>query len=581
MRLVGPNCMGLVNTAPAIRMNGTFASTPPTQGRVGFLSQSGALGIAVMDHAARLGLGLSSFASVGNKADIGANDLIAYWSDDDRTDVILLYLESIIDTRRFARLAPATARDTPIVVVKSGRSTAGVRATASHTGSLLAASDVTVDALFRQSGVIRTDTLEEMFDVATFLANQPPPRGNRVAIVTNAGGLGILCADTCEAEGLVVPPLADETIAALSEILPAAASTGNPVDMVASAGGNDYRRTIVEVARDPGIDSVIVLYIPPLESAAPEVARGIVDATKEVDGAVPILTTFMSTRGLPEALQTTDVRIPSYTFPEQAAIALAHASTYGTWREKPRGRIPVFPEVHVDHAAGVIATALERGNVWLEPAEVETLLACYGIPTVEAMMAATPEDAAEAAQRIGSRVVVKVVGPELLHKTDVGAVALDVPAAEVAERGRRMLDDVRRAGAEPTGFVVQRMVPAGVEMLIGMTLDPVFGPVIAVGAGGTTVELLHDVAVRITPITDLDATEMVRELATFPLLDGYRGTAKVDVPSVEHILLRISALVEDHPSVSELDLNPVIALPDGAVVVDGRIRVASAGRERS
>ena len=214
--------------------------------------------------------------------------------------------------------------------------------------------------------------------------------------MTNAGGLGILCADTCEAEGLVVPPLADETIAALSEILPAAASTGNPVDMVASAGGNDYRRTIVEVARDPGIDSVIVLYIPPLESAAPEVARGIVDATKEVDGAVPILTTFMSTRGLPEALQTTDVRIPSYTFPEQAAIALAHASTYGTWREKPRGRIPVFPEVHVDHAAGVIATALERGNVWLEPAEVETLLACYGIPTVEAMMAATPEDAAEA-----------------------------------------------------------------------------------------------------------------------------------------------------------------------------------------
>ncbi|HEV8087952.1 MAG TPA: GNAT family N-acetyltransferase [Actinomycetota bacterium] len=581
MRLVGPNCMGLVNTDPSIRMNGTFASTPPPEGRVGFLSQSGALGIAVMDHATRLGLGLSSFASVGNKADIDANDLIAYWSDDDRTDVILLYLESIIDARRFARLAPATARDTPIVVVKSGRSAAGVRATASHTGSLLAASDVTVDALFRQSGVIRTDTLEEMFDVATFLANQPPPRGHRVAIVTNAGGLGILCADTCEAEGLVVAPLAERTVAALSDILPAAAATENPVDMVASADGDDYRRTIVEVARDPGVDAVIVLYIPPLESAAPDVARGIVEATRAVDGAVPILTTFMSTRGLPDVLQTAEMRIPSYTFPEQAAIALARVSAYGTWRERPRGRVPSFPEVRVDRAAGVIATALERGDVWLDPSEVETLLSCYGIPTVESIEAAGPEEAAAAAARIGGRIALKAIGPDLIHKTDIGAVALDVPASEVAERARGLLDAVQGAGVGTTGFLVQRMVPAGVEMLIGMTHDPVFGPVIAVGAGGTSVELLHDVAVRITPITDLDAPEMVRELATFPLLNGYRGAPKVDVAGLEHVLLRISALVEDHPSVSELDLNPVVALPDGVVVVDSRIRVASASRERS
>ena len=254
-----------------------------------------------MDHANRLGLGLSSFVSIGNKADIDTNDLVAYWGRDERTDVILLYLESIRDSRRFARLAPAVARETPIVVVKSGRSSAGARAAASHTGSLLAASDVTVDALFRQTGVIRTETLEEMFDVATLLAHQPPPDGNRVGIVTNAGGLGILCADTCEAEGLVIPPLVDATVATLSSFLPAEASTANPVDMVASANGDDYRRTIVEVARDPGIDAVIVLYIPPLESAAPDVARGIVEAAIELEGEVPILTTFMSTRGLPRA----------------------------------------------------------------------------------------------------------------------------------------------------------------------------------------------------------------------------------------------------------------------------------------
>jgi acetyl coenzyme A synthetase (ADP forming)-like protein len=576
MRLVGPNCMGIVNTDPEIRLNGTFATTRPPEGRVGFLSQSGALGIAVMDHATRLGLGLSSFVSIGNKADIDTNDLIAYWGSDERTDVILLYLESIKDARRFARLAPSVAGETPIVVVKSGRSTAGVRATASHTGSLLAASDVTVDALFRQSGVIRTDTLEEMFDVATFLANQPTPKGNRVGIVTNAGGLAILCADTCEAEGLEIPPLAEGTVATLSALLPAEASTANPVDMVASAAGDDYRRAIVEVARDPGIDAVIVLYIPPLESAAPDVARGIVEAANELDGLVPILTTFMSTRGLPEELRTGRVRLPSYTFPEQAAIALARASAYGTWRGKPRGRIPSFPDMRVDEAASVIATALDRGDGWLDPTEVDLLLVCYGIPTVASGRATTPDGAADVARRIGGPVALKVVGPDVAHKTELGAVALNLDAQDVAGRAGAMLETVRSMGVEPTGFVVQRMVPDGVEMFVGMTHDPVFGPVLAVGAGGAAVELTRDIAVRITPITDLDATEMVRELATFPLLEGYRGGPKADISAIEHVLLRLSALVEDHPAISELDLNPVMALVDGAVAVDARVRVSAA-----
>jgi acetate---CoA ligase (ADP-forming) len=581
MRLVGPNCMGIVNTDPGIRLNGTFASTRPPEGRVAFLSQSGALGLAVMDHATRLGLGLSSFVSIGNKADIDTNDLIAFWGRDERTDVILLYLESISDARRFARLAPEVARETPIVVVKSGRSTAGVRAAASHTGSLLAASDVTVDALFRQSGVIRTETLEEMFDVATLLANQPPPAGNRVAIVTNAGGLGILCADTCEAEGLELPPLAEATAASLTAFLPPEASTANPVDMVASADGDDYLRTIVEVGRDPGIDAVIVLYIPPLESAAPDVASGIVRAADELDGAVPILTTFMSARGLPEELRGGRGRLPSYTFPEQAAIALARASAYGTWHARDHGRIPVFVDLRTDEAAGIVATALERGDGWLDPEEVDRLLACYGVPTAATVRATTPEAAAAAASTLGGVVALKAFGPELVHKTEIGAVALHVPIPEVVGRARAMKEAIEAGRLELTGFVVQRMVADGVEMFVGMEHDPVFGPVLAVGAGGTAVELTKDIAVRITPITDLDAGEMLRELETFPLLDGYRGAPRTDVHAIEQMLLRVGALVEDHPGISELDLNPVMALTDGAVVVDARVLVASEDAEGS
>ncbi len=367
MRLIGPNCMGIVNTDPEVSLNGTFATAYPPPGRVGFLSQSGALGLAVMDYAAKLGLGLSSFVSVGNKADISGNDLVSYWDADPGTDVILLYLESFGNPRRFSRLARRIGKRKPIVVVKSGRSAAGARAAASHTGALLAASDVTVDALFRQSGVIRTDTLEEMFDVATLLANQPPPKGNRVGIVTNAGGLGILCADTCEANGLSVSVLSEDTVAKLRGFLPPAASVANPVDMIASASGEDYERAIRTVGDDEGIDAIIVIYIPPQATRAGEVARGIVGAIRGIEGRIPVLTTFMSARGLPEELSAHDLRIPSYAFPEQAAIALAHAAHHGTWRERPEGRVPDFPDVKPNVAAVVIAKALERGDGWLPP----------------------------------------------------------------------------------------------------------------------------------------------------------------------------------------------------------------------
>jgi acetyl coenzyme A synthetase (ADP forming)-like protein len=574
MRLIGPNCMGIVNTDPEVRLNGTFATVYPPPGRVGFLSQSGALGLAVMEYATELGLGLSTFVSVGNRADISGNDLIAYWDTDERTDVILLYIESFGDPRRFGHLAREVGRDKPIVAVKSGRSAAGARAAASHTGALLATSDVTVDALFRQGGVIRTDTLEEMFDVATLLANQPPPRGDRVAIVTNAGGLGILCADTCEANGLRVPPISDATKADLQAFLPVEASVGNPIDMIASATAEDYQRAIRTVGEDPDVDAMIVIYIPPQAAKAAEIAQAIARGINDVGGRIPVVTTFMSARGLPEELQQSGSQIPSYAFPEQAAIALAHAAEYGRWRAKPKGQRPHFHDTKPEEAAAILAAGLADGGGWLPDAEVEHLLSCYSIPLVRSEHAPTPEGAGAAASAIGRPVALKAFGPEIVHKTDMGAVELGLSgAAEVDRAARLMTERLAAQGVTAEGFVVQEMVPGGVEMLVGVAHDPLFGPVVACSAGGTAVELVRDVSVRITPLTDLDAEEMVRSLKTFPLLDGFRGAPKADVAALEEIILRVGELVEAHPEIAEMDCNPVMVLPTGALVVDARVRL--------
>jgi acetyl coenzyme A synthetase (ADP forming)-like protein len=576
MRVIGPNCMGVVNTDPEIRLDGTFATVSPPPGRVGFLSQSGALGLAVFEYATKLGLGLSSFVSVGNRADISGNDLIAYWDTDVRTDVILLYIESIGDPRRFGHLAREVGRDKPIVAVKSGRSAAGARAAASHTGALLATSDITVDALFRQSGVIRTDTLEEMFDVATLLAHQPAPAGDRVAIVTNAGGLGILCADTCEANGLKVSPISEETQARLRAFLPAEAAVANPVDMIASATAEDYQRAIRTVGEDPGVDAIIVIYIPPQAHKAVEIAHAIVRGITDIGGRIPVATTFMSARGLPKDLQEAGTRIPSYAFPEQAAIALAHAAEYGRWRAKPAGTRPHFLDTKPDEAASVIAAGLDRGGGWLSDEEVEHLLDCYGIPLVRSERAPTPEEAGAAADRIGRPVALKAFGPEIVHKTDIGAVELGLSGSnQVVVAAREMAERLGLAGITPEGYLVQEMVDGGVEMLVGVAHDPVFGPVVACSAGGTAVELVRDVAVRVTPLTDLDATEMVRSLKTYPLLDGFRGAPKADVPALEEAILRVGELVEAHPEIAEMDCNPVMVLPSGALVVDARVRLRS------
>jgi acetyl coenzyme A synthetase (ADP forming)-like protein len=576
MRLIGPNCMGITNTDPAVRLNATFAPGAPPAGRVGFSSQSGALGLAIIDYAGSLGLGLSTFVSVGNKADISGNDLLNYWESDANTDAILLYLESFGNPRKFSRIARRVGRTKPIVAVKSGRSPAGSRATSSHTGALLAASDVTVDALFRQAGVIRTDTLEELFDVASFLAHQPVPKGRRAAIITNGGGPGILCADACEAQGLEVPTLSADTQARLRALLPAEAAVGNPVDMIASATPDQYRAAIRIVAGDANIDAVIVIFVPPLVTNPEDAASAIVDGVRAVNGAKPIQTVFMSARGVPEALRTAEVRIPSYGFPESAAIALARAARYGEWRARPVGTLPRFEGIGRKTALEIIVRALGRGDGWLTPDETRSLLSCYGLPTADQMIAATREEAGAAAEKLGGEVALKAVGPKILHKTDLGAIRLRLRGAEETRTAaEEMATLLASKGAAAEAFLVQAMAPRGVEMIVGVIQDPHFGPVLACGAGGTLVELLKDVGIRLTPLTCEDASEVIKELKTYPLLTGFRGAPPADVGALEDALLRASVMVEDLHQIAELDCNPIIVHERGATIVDARIRVTA------
>ena len=536
------------------------------------MSQSGGIGIAVIERARELGLGLSSFVSVGNKADLSGNDLLRYWEDDPATDVILLYLESFGNPRRFARIAPRVAAQKPILAVKSGRSAAGARAAGSHTGALLAASDVTVDALFREAGVIRADTLGELFDVAALLAGQPLPCGPSVAILTNAGGPGILAADACAGHGLDAPTLSADTQAALRAFAAPEAAVANPVDLIAGASADDFARALRVLTDDPAIDAVVTIFVPPLVTRADDVARAIADVAAQRTRDVPIAAVFMTAEARHPALR--DAGVPVYPFPEEAVQALGRAAWYARWRATSHDPAPAPDNVRRYEATAVIAEALGHGQEWLGPEELAALCDCYGIPVAESRVAATVEGAARAAREMGGEVALKAVAPGLVHKTEAGAVRLGLHGASAVRRAaRQMRAAVAGAGHEPPSYLVQRMAPAGVEMLVGVVHDPQFGPVLACGAGGTAVELVHDVAVRITPLADGDAHDMVRSLATFPLLDGYRGAPKADVAALEDLLVRISALVEAHPQIVELECNPVVVTPTGATVVDIRARV--------
>jgi acyl-CoA synthetase (NDP forming)/ribosomal protein S18 acetylase RimI-like enzyme len=580
-RLIGPNCLGVAAAGP--RLNATFARraipfggdrarrgdpgplspspspASPSPGQIGFSSQSGALGLALIEAAEARGLGLSAFVSIGNKADVSSNDLLEWWEEDDATDLVLLYLESFGNPRKFARLARRVARSKPILAMKSGRTAAGAKAASSHTAAL-AGSEAAVDALFRHAGVLRAETLEELLDVTSLLSCAPLPRGRRVALLTNAGGLGILCADACEAAGLELAQLADETASALAELLPVEASTANPVDVLGSATAATYEAVLPLLVADARVDAVIVLFVPPVTAGADEVAEAV---ARSAGGEKPVLAVLMSAEGTPSALRQAGCPVASFPYPESAARALGRAVERAEWLRRSAGTMPELDGI--DRAAAETVVG-EAGEGWLDPAQTRALLAAYGLPLVPERVVADASEAAAAAAELGHPLVVKSAAAGA-HKTESGGIALDLrDEAEVL------------GAAAQIGYPVllQPMVQGSAELLAGLVQDPVFGPLVAFGPGGVLAELIGEASFRIAPLTDVDARELVDEGKAGRLVRGFRR-APADADALVDLVLRLSRLAEELPQVAELDLNPVLALEHGCAAVDARVRVTRAG----
>lgn len=549
-RLVGPNCLGIASSVT--RLNATFARLALPAGRIAFSSQSGALGLALLEEADARGLGLSSFVSIGNKADVSSNDLLEYWEEDGDTDLILLYLESFGNPQKFARVAGRVARSKPILALRSGTSRAGARAASSHTAAL-AGSDAAVDALFWQAGVLRAPTLEELLDAAVLFSTQPLPLGNRVAVVTNAGGLGILCADACDSAGLELPALAEKTRQALARVIPVEASVANPVDLLGSATAATYEAVLPAILADPRIDAVIALFVPPIVATAVDVSEAIARVARAAEK--PVLPVVMSADGAPPG---------AFSYPESAARALGLASRRAAWLRRPAGVVPALDGVDRSGAAALIAASLSTtDDVWLEPHDVRALLTSYGLPLVDERYAATPQAAAAAAEELGFPVVVKTAEAGA-HKTESGGVQVDL----------RDRASVLQAAAQIGGpVVVQSYVTEGAELLAGAMQDPVFGPLVAFGPGGVFAELIGSTRLALAPLTDVDADELVSSGKAGRLVAGWRGGPAADAGALADVLHRLARLVGDHPEVAELDLNPVLAGPQRCVAVDARVRL--------
>jgi acetyl coenzyme A synthetase (ADP forming)-like protein len=579
MRILGPNCMGIINTDPAISLNATFSLIYPPRGNVAFMSQSGALGIAILEYAKNIHMGISNFVSVGNRADISANDMLHYWEQDPATEVILLYLESFGNPEKFVSLARRLSSTKPIVAVKSGSTPAGSRAASSHTGAL-ATPEIASDALFRQTGIIKVNTLEELFDVATLLSNQPLPKGNRVAIITNGGGPGILAADACENHGLVLPDFSFETTNQLKSVIEREITIRNPLDMTAGASGKEFEGTLKVLANDDGIDAVIALFIPPTAFGL----TGIDETIKRMAPVFqrkkkPILSCFLGQHGVGKMLGKNNKFVPCFLFPEDAVSALAKATQYNEWLRKPKGKIPNIHGLRRQRAQKIIDTVMTRSSkrpIWLLPGEAVELLDCYGIRCAKTQIAGTADEAAACAARVGFPLAAKLASSTIVHKTDVGGVKLDLKTADEVKRAfndiKRKLTEIGRQN-EMEGVVLQKMVTGGIETILGVKQDPSFGSLIMFGLGGVYAELVKDVAVRLHPLTDSDARELVYSIKMAKLFEGFRGSPPSDTEALEDLLLRLSALVEDLPQIVELDLNPVkvMARGEGYWVVDARI----------
>lgn len=575
MRMVGPNCLGVLNTSPAVSMNATFAPIMPPPGPVSFASQSGAMGVTILDYAAEYGIGVNHFVSVGNKADVSGNDLIEYWSRDPATRVILMYLENFGNPQKFTRIAREVTRHKPIIAVKAGRTAAGARAASSHTGAL-AGLDSATDALLAQCGVIRVETVEDLFDLAMAFSHLPVPTGNRVAIVTNAGGPGIIIADACESNGLRIAELSEDTQAKLRAALPEEASVRNPVDMIASATPATYRVVLDAVLQDEHVDAVVAAFVPPLRVKQEEVAASIVEVRQKHPGK-PMLAVLMGRKGLPEGREKlNEAHVPAYIFPESAAKALAAMYQYRQWLERPIGLVPHF-EVDRSAADAIMARQRAAGGGYLPAEDVFRLLQAYGLSTLQSRLARTRQEAAAIADEMQVPVVMKIVSPQIVHKTDVGGVALDLRTPDEVERAwDTMMQRVaaKQPEAEIHGVVIEQYVRGGRETIIGMSQDPSFGPVLMFGLGGIYVEALRDVSFRIQPVSDIDAKEMVRAIRGIKLLEGVRGEPPADLPAIEEAIQRVSQLVGDFPEIAELDINPLVVFEHGTIAVDARIRIA-------
>lgn len=575
-RLMGPNCLGLINTNH--KMNATFANRMPQAGSISVLSQSGALCTAILDWAAARKLGLATLLSIGNKADLDETDLLSAFADDENTKVIVGYLESIASGDEFIRVAESVAAIKPVVILKAGTTSAGSKAASSHTGAL-AGADIAYGAAFKRAGVIRADTFEGLFDLATALAMQPLPKGDRVAIITNAGGPGIMAADAVEHAGMQVASLHPDIAEDLREKLPAAASVGNPIDVLGDADPGRYAMAVEAAQADPTIDAVIIILTPQAMTKPTETALAIAGAVR---GEKPVLATFMGGEDImPGRDQLVAHNLPDYPSPERAVAALKAMVDHAAWKLRPPRIVARFP-VNRRRVERIISRQLRTGRSYVGEVKAKDILRAYDFIVPDGRLVSTVQEATEAAPRLGYPLAMKIVSPDIIHKSDIGGVKLNLNSAqEVADAFELMMLRIGRKAPDAylEGVYLERMVPKGREVILGMTRDPQFGPMLMFGLGGIFVEVMKDVTFHLAPITHAEAMSMLMGTRSYKLLEGVRGEVGVNLSAIGEALQRISQLVTDFPQIAELDINPFIVGKPGedSVAADARIQLSQGG----
>lgn len=569
IRILGPNCLGIINTFNDF--NATFAAGMLPKGRLAFFSQSGALGIAILDWAIGNKVGFSKFISLGNKADLNETDFIEYFVQDDDTDIILGYIEDVVDGKRFLDTAKKASRIKPVILVKSGGTQAGARAASSHTGAL-AGSENAFNAAFRQCGVIRAEGIEDLFETAKAFNSKKVPKGNNMLIITNAGGPGIIAADTAEKLGISLPQLSKETTTILSTLLPKNASLYNPVDIIGDATSDRYSAVFDNALADPNIDGFVVILTPQATINVEDTAMAVIGASQQTEK--PFITSFMGEERVRSSVELLkSAAIPNFSYPEPAVRAFKKLYDYGVWSRK---KVPALPELGIDKSpvSVIIKDAMKRGQYQFAEDGSREVLSCYGFRFPKKKLATTPNQAAIAASEIGFPVVMKISSPDILHKTDIGGVKVGVSSKkEAKEAFTSILFDAKKfmPNAFINGVTVYEMAPKGREVILGITFDRTFGHMIMFGLGGIYVEILKDVSFRIVPLSKDDADAMIHEIRTFQLLMGARGEKPADIDSITQSILRLSCLAMDFPEIIELDINPLVVTERGATALDARI----------